>query len=118
MFSTLQLERDGLTEVVECERTGQTLASIAVLEIVVGARDADDVEPRLDRAELEYECLPSRLEKRAGDHDVDAYFADDFERFERVLSAQDTMAAATKGLVDQVLDRCALLENENRRASL
>src|SRR6266511_3659320 len=85
---------------------------------VVRAANADDPQSRLDRAELAYECLPLLVEEDAGDHDVDAYPADDFEGFRRILGAQDTMAGLTKRLIDELLDGGVFLEDEDGRGTV
>jgi len=69
----------------------------------------------LDRAELVYEGLPSLSEEDADNHDVDANSANDLERLECIRGGQDTMPGLTQRLIDQLLDGCVFLENEDGR---
>jgi hypothetical protein len=102
-----------LAEVVEWHWTWEPHAVIGFREVVVRAADADRPQPRLDRAKLADERLRSLVEGDAGDQDIDVHSAHDFERFERVLGAQDPMAGLTQGLVNQLLYGRVFLEDED-----
>ena len=106
-----------LTELLERERIGQRRAGSDLVEIVVRAADADDSQSGLNRAQLADECLPALLEEMAGDDDIDADPAQDLERLERILGAEDAMAGLAERLVDQLLHGCVLLEYEDRHGN-
>jgi hypothetical protein len=84
-------------------------------EVVVRAGDAHDAHSSLDRVELAYECLPSLLEEAADNQKVDAHSAHDLERLECILRGQDAMAGLAQRLIDQLLDGCVFLEDEDGR---
>jgi hypothetical protein len=108
----IQAGGDRLTEVAERERSGQCRGAIDCLAFVVRVAD-DDVHVRLNRAKLAYEG--SDLDEYPGNNDVDAYSARDFDRLERILCAQDTMAGLTQYLIDQLQDCRVFLDDKDSR---
>lgn len=83
---------DRLAEVIERERARQRRVVIDLLNVVSRAADADDRQVRLNPAELAQEYLPRLPESGTGNQDVDAHSPHDFNRFEGILGAQDTVA--------------------------
>jgi hypothetical protein len=84
------------------------------IEVVVRLGDADDPHSSLDRPELAHERLSHPVEL-AENQDVDAYSAHDLERLECIFGGQDAMAGPAQRLIDQILNGCVFLEDEDGR---
>src|SRR5207247_1726203 len=115
--SIIQAGCNRLTELVECERAGQSHDAIDLLDVLARVADADDAQSRLDRAELVYERLPSLPEEDAGDQDVEAYSAGHSDRLAHYLVGHDTVAALAQNLIDQLLYGCVFLDDEDGRGN-
>jgi hypothetical protein len=107
----IQLSSCRLAKIIERDRARESHAVIGSLEIVNG--DADDANPRLERAELIHECRAAFVHQVADDVDADPL--QQLERFERVVRRQHPVAGLAETLVDELLHCRVFLQHEDGR---